>query len=87
MKLVEIADAATRLDLLVADAERGEDVVLTRSGHEVARLCRVAPRPPVPDVDVAAILRDLTRLHDAIAARGVSVSDEEIRAARDDLGG
>lgn len=82
MKVVEITEAAGQLAALVAEAERGEEVWLSRSGCAVAQIQPV--KHPSSDADVAAALDGLSRIHDALAARGVSVSDEEIRAMRDD---
>ena len=82
MKVVEIAEAAGQLAALIAEVEQGEEVCLARSGRIVAQI------QPIPrstnDADVAAALDGLSRIHDALAARGVSVSDEEIRAMRGD---
>lgn len=45
---VNMLDAKTRLSELVAAAERGEEVVIARSGAPAVRLVPVAPRfPPV----------------------------------------
>lgn len=85
MKVVEIAEAAEQLADLVAEAEKGEDVMLARAGQVIVRLRPVSE--PRESIDVAAALDGLARIHDALAARGVSVSDEEIRALRDDHGG
>ncbi len=81
MKIVEIEEAAGQLADLVAEAERGEDVLLARSGQAIVRLRPIAQSS---NADVAAALGGLARIHDALAARGVSISDEEIRAMRDD---
>ncbi|MCH8466940.1 MAG: type II toxin-antitoxin system prevent-host-death family antitoxin [Roseinatronobacter sp.] len=40
-----ITDAKARLTDLVREAEAGEDVVLTRHGHTVARLVAMHPKP------------------------------------------
>lgn len=45
---VNMLDAKTRLSELVAAAERGEEVVIARSGSPAVRLVPIAPRyPPV----------------------------------------
>lgn len=44
--MVNVQEAKTRLSELLARVERGEDVVIARSGHPVARL---APLVAVPD--------------------------------------
>jgi len=40
---ISVTDAKAQLTDLVRRAEAGEEVVLTRHGHEVARLVAVAP--------------------------------------------
>ncbi len=82
MRIVEIAEAAGQLAALVAAAEHGEEVWLARSGQAVVQF-QLIPQPN-DDAGVAAALTGLSRIHDALAARGVSVSDDEIRAMRDD---
>lgn len=46
MVTVNVQEAKTRLSELLARVERGEDVVIARSGHPVARL---SPLAAVPD--------------------------------------
>lgn len=43
---VNVQEAKTRLSQLLADAERGEEVVIARNGRPVARLVPVADPPP-----------------------------------------
>ena len=43
-------DAKTRLSELVAAAERGEEVVIARSGAPIVRLVPIAPRYPPVDL-------------------------------------
>jgi len=52
-----ITDAKARLTDLVRRAEAGEDIVLTRHGHAVARLVAVRPRTPAKDraAQIAAV--------------------------------
>ena len=52
-----ITDAKARLTDLVRRAEAGEDIVLTRHGHAVARLVAMRPRALVKDraAQIAAI--------------------------------
>ncbi len=42
MKIVNVHHAKTHLSQLLADAERGEDIVIARQGVPVARLVAVA---------------------------------------------
>lgn len=82
MKVVEIEDASGRLAELVVEAECGEGVLLARSGRVIVQLQSVAEIPN--EAEVVAALDGLSRIHDTLAARGVAISDEEIRAMRDD---
>ncbi len=75
MKRIEISDGNAQLALLMDEVEQGEAVVLTRAGLPVGR---VIPSP-------SRTLEKLERLGKELAARGVHMTDEEIRAARDDL--
>ena len=43
---VNVQDAKTRLSDLLAKVERGEDIVIARSGRPVARLVAVEAVPP-----------------------------------------
>ena len=43
MRGVNLADAKARLSELVSKAERGQETVITRRGHPVARLVPIAP--------------------------------------------
>jgi len=45
---VNVQEAKTRLSQILAQAERGEDVVIARDGTPIARLVPVAPPPPRP---------------------------------------
>lgn len=88
MKQVDVSEAGSHLAELMAEAERGEDVVLTRQGQPIGRLVPLGPPPGYPvSPDAREALRSLTQLRDAIAARGVSLTEEDVRAARDDSEG
>lgn len=45
---LNVQEAKTRLSQLLAEAERGEDVVIARDGTPVARLVPVGPPHPRP---------------------------------------
>jgi prevent-host-death family protein len=45
MDPVSVYDAKTHLSRLLDAVEAGEEVVITRNGHPVARLVRVTPIP------------------------------------------
>lgn len=43
MKTVNVHEAKTQLSALLALVEQGEDVIIARNGHHVARLTAAAP--------------------------------------------
>jgi prevent-host-death family protein len=43
MKTVNVHEAKTKLSALLALVEQGEEVIIARNGHHVARLTAVAP--------------------------------------------
>jgi len=45
MESVSVYDAKTHLSRLLDAVEAGEEIVITRNGHPVARLVRVLPTP------------------------------------------
>jgi len=55
MDMVSLADAKARLSELVARAEAGEDICISRRGKPVARLVRV--EQPKKPIDVEALRR------------------------------
>lgn len=55
---VSITEAKARFSALVAAAERGEEVIITRRGTPVACLVAIGPRPAAYRVDtVRAVYR------------------------------
>lgn len=44
--MLNVQEAKTRLSELLVRVERGEDVVIARSGRPVAHLAPVSPAPP-----------------------------------------
>ena len=79
MSDVSVFDAKNRLSALIGQVEAGAPVTITRRGQPVARLVAVASG----ERGRSAVAR-LRALRDGIAARGVCLSDEEIRALRDE---
>ena len=57
MTHVSVSDAKAQLTALVRRAEGGEDVVLTRNGHAVARITSMTRRRLTPDERLAVIRR------------------------------
>jgi prevent-host-death family protein len=55
---VNVQEAKTHLSQLLQAAERGEEVVIARDGHPVARLVPVAAPPPRPVGFVAGSVPD-----------------------------
>jgi len=46
MKIVNVHEAKTTLSALLADVERGEEVVIARNGQPIAKLTRVVSAQP-----------------------------------------
>ncbi|MRX52026.1 type II toxin-antitoxin system prevent-host-death family antitoxin [Paracoccus sp. S-4012] len=78
MRVVGAFEAKTHLSELLAAAEAGETVTITRQGTPVARLV------PVAGSTRAEALRRLTRLRARLAQHGRALSREEILSARDE---
>lgn len=78
MREVGAFEAKTHLSELLAAAEAGETVTITRRGTPVARLV------PVSAPKRAAALRRLTQLRTRFAELDVSLSQEEILSAREE---
>ena len=76
MATVGIREARKRLSELVAAAERGESVTITRRGRKVARLGPVAP-------EGGRRLPDLSEFRASIRVRGKPLS-ETVIALRDE---
>lgn len=74
-------EAKAKLSELLDKVERGEQVVITRHGKPIARLV------PEGGHDVAkalAAVEGLLAIGRELAARGVQVTQDDIRAMRDD---
>ena len=75
-------DAKAHLSALLDRVEQGEEIIITRHGTPVARLV-----PERRGIDVAEALKSVERLrtiHDQLVARGVSITQDDIRAMRDE---
>ena len=74
-------DAKTRFSSLLDRVERGEEIVITRHGVAVARLIPASRGP-----NAAKALRavaELARIGDALAARGVVLTQRDVQAMRE----
>jgi prevent-host-death family protein len=74
-------DAKARLSELLDRVEGGEQIVITRHGKPIARLI---PEGGPDRVAARAAVEELARYRSELAARGVSLTTEEILAMRDE---
>ena len=58
-------DAKTRFSELINQAEKGEDIVITRRGKPVAKIVRFDP--PAHDGEKASVWEDLRNIRNSIA--------------------
>lgn len=79
MREIGAFEAKTHLSELLAAAEAGESVTITRRGTPVARLV-----PASGSAARASALRRLAELRARLGARGIALSHEEILSARDE---
>ncbi len=78
MREIGAFEAKTHLSELLAAAEQGETVTITRRGTPVARLV------PVAGPSRTEALRRLSGLRARLAQHGVALSSEDILSARDE---
>ncbi len=74
-------DAKTHLSDLLDRVERGEQIIITRHGRPVARLI---PEGREDIAEALAALDRITARRKALAARGVRLTQTEIRALREE---
>lgn len=79
MKTVNVLEARNNLSALLAEVERGEEIVIARRGHPVARLVAVQE----PDHSGAALLRLVEKLR--LEPREPRRSAAEIDAIVEDI--
>ncbi len=77
MNPVSAVEARDRLDVLLDEVERGEEVVITRGGKTVARLVPATSPEPARAAEALRLLRA------DLAAQGVRVSAAELKDLRD----
>ena len=84
MREVGVLEAKTHFSALVAQAERGEDIVITRNGRAVARLSALTGSPPVRRLSGAELLARSLALREEVALAAPeteALAWEEIKAA------
>jgi len=74
-----VFDAKARFSELVDRATRGEEIIITKRGAAVAKIVPVA-KPARTPAEIAEIKDEFRRIRESIAARGVRVTQEDIRA-------
>jgi prevent-host-death family protein len=77
MRAIKASEAKTRFLQILDDVERGESIIITRHGKEVARLC------PQQEIDKAQVQRAAESIL-AIRKRTKPVSLAEILSMRDE---
>ncbi len=50
---ISVTEAKTKLSALIAAAERGEEIIITRCGIPVARIVAIAPKRLASRIDLA----------------------------------
>lgn len=74
-------DAKTRLSELLDRVEEGEQIVIARHGRPVARL---VPEGRADKIEALAALEGITARRKALAARGVRITEAEMRTLREE---
>jgi prevent-host-death family protein len=74
-------DAKARLSELLDRVEEGEQIVIARHGRPVARL---VPEGRADKIEALAALEGITARRKALAARGVHITQAEIRVLREE---
>ena len=78
MKHVGIFEAKTNLSSLVEQAEKGQEIVITRHGKPVAKLVRAEERHR-PDA-IARRRQAIADIREMARKRGLRISPEEIKS-------
>lgn len=81
MREIQASEAKTHLPRLLDEVERGETIVITRHGRPIAR---IVPEVSRRQAEIDAAVSDLRALRRSIAARGGSLSWDELKAFRDE---
>ena len=81
MREIQASEAKAHLPRLLDEVERGETIVITRHGRAIAR---IVPEVARRRAEIAQAVEDLRALRASIAARGVSLPWDELKAYRDE---
>lgn len=81
MREVQASEAKTHLPRLLDQVERGETIVITRHGRAIARL---VPEVSRRQAEIALAVDGVRALRRSIAARGATLSWDELKAFRDE---
>jgi prevent-host-death family protein len=84
METVGLFEAKTHLSELIARAERGEEVIITRHNKPVAKIVPMGEVSPELVAKRRQILQELQAIGRDIAARGGPITVEEILEWRDE---
>lgn len=84
MESIGLFEAKTHLSELIARAERGEEVIITRHNKPVAKLVPVHGQPPFDREKRRQAIEDLLRLRDDLSrTHGTMTTEEVVRLVRD----
>lgn len=75
---IGLFEAKTHLSELVARAEAGEEIVITRHNRPVARIVPMAPEPSFDPVRRREAIEGLRRLREELRSKGMTMSSDEI---------
>ena len=75
---IGLFEAKTHLSELVARAEAGEEVIITRHNRPVARIVPMAPEPSFDPVQRREAIEGLRRLREELRSKGMTMSRDEI---------
>ncbi len=84
MESIGLFEAKTHLSELIARAERGEEVIITRHNKPVAKLVPMDDQPPFDPEKRRLAIENLLHLRDELfEAHGSMTTEEIVRLVRD----
>ena len=84
MESIGLFEAKTHLSELIARAERGEEVIITRHNKPVAKLVPMDDQPPFDPEKRRLAIENLLNLRDELfEAHGSMTTEEIVRLVRD----